>query len=201
MESARQHCPPSLSLLLGLLLPVLTVTPVHADFWYRHYDQAKKALKAGEWAEAIEQLEQALERRGDSGVKVRTYGVNFEEYFPHLKLGIAYYHMGQLAAALQAFETEEVLGAIARSRTASLELENYRSLARQGFSGRFRSVPATRRARCSIPPRRACEPISSAPRANRTRRNARPRYRRHRRRLQSLRQAAPGADRDQGAER
>ncbi len=133
MESARQSRPPSLSLLLSLFLSALTVTPAHADFWYKHYDQAEKALAAGEWAEAIEQLEMALERKGDSGAKVRTYGVNFTPYFPHLKLGIAYYQMGQIEAALQAFQTEEVLAAIDRSDRARAELESYRSLARKAL--------------------------------------------------------------------
>ncbi len=57
--------------------------------------------------------------------------MNFDAYFPYLKLGIAYYQLGQHQSALQAFETEEVLGAIQRSDEARLELENYRSLARQ----------------------------------------------------------------------
>ncbi len=134
MESARQPSPKSLRLGIFLLaLLVIHAPPVRADFWYEHYDAAKKALNSGEWAEAIEQLEQALERRGDSGAKVRTYGMNFEAYFPHLKLGIAYYRMGQIEAALRAFETEEVLAAIKRSESAWAELENYRSLARQAL--------------------------------------------------------------------
>ena len=134
MESARQ---PSLRPLRpGILLAVVLAVcapPAQADFWYEHYDAAKKALASGEWAEAIAELEEALERRGDSGAKVRTYGMNFDAYFPHLKLGIAYYRMGQHEAALQAFETEEVLGAIQRSQEARAELENYRSLAKKAL--------------------------------------------------------------------
>ena len=51
------------------------------------------------------------------------------DYFPYLKLGIAYYHLGQLEAALQAFQTEEQLGAIQSSESDFAELERYRDLA------------------------------------------------------------------------
>ena len=50
-------------------------------------------------------------------------------YFPYLELGVAYYHLGQHDAALQAFETEERLGAIAESEPASAELDRFRTLA------------------------------------------------------------------------
>ena len=105
-----------------------------ADSWYEHYDRAEKAFKAADWQRAVEELQEALERKGDSGAKVRTYGMNFIEYFPHLKLGIAYYELGDVAAALQAFETEEVLGAIARSDKALVQLRDYRGRARQAMA-------------------------------------------------------------------
>jgi tetratricopeptide (TPR) repeat protein len=52
-------------------------------------------------------------------------------YFPYLKLGIAYYHLGQIEAALQAFQTEEQLGAIQDSSPDLAELERFRGLALQ----------------------------------------------------------------------
>ena len=86
------------------------------------------ALEEQDWAAAVEQINQALEQRGDSGVRVRTYGMRFTEYFPYLKLGIAYYHLGQFEAALQAFETEQRLEAIGRSASSLAELQQFRSL-------------------------------------------------------------------------
>ena len=49
-------------------------------------------------------------------------------YFPYFKLGVAYYELGQWDAALQAFETEERLGAISRSGEELSELRRYREL-------------------------------------------------------------------------
>jgi len=99
-----------------------------AETWYEHYAEAEKALAEGEWRTAIEEITKALEKRGDSGARVRTYGMKFTSYFPYLKLGIAYYELGQLDAALQAFETEERLGAIAAADRYQRELARYRGL-------------------------------------------------------------------------
>ena len=101
-----------------------------ADYWYEHYDRAKTALDNGNWERAIEELQQALERKGDSGARVRSYGMKVIAYFPYLKLGIAYYHLGQPEAALQAFQTEEQLGAIAASESACV----FRAAPRPGTS-------------------------------------------------------------------
>lgn len=79
-------------LLRGLLFPALVaalaVAPAGADPWYQHYDLAEKALAAEDWTAAVEQLNEAIARKGDSGARVRTYGMKFTDYFHYLKLGI-----------------------------------------------------------------------------------------------------------------
>jgi tetratricopeptide (TPR) repeat protein len=117
---------PVVALVCAVLLFAL---PCYADYWYDHYDRAKTALDNENWGRAIEELQQALERKGDSGARVRSYGMNVIAYFPYLKLGIAYYHLGQIDAALQAFKTEEQLGAVQASAVDFAELERYRNLA------------------------------------------------------------------------
>jgi tetratricopeptide (TPR) repeat protein len=113
-----------------LVIAILAAVPLAwADYWYDHYDRAETALENGNWDRAIEELQQALERKGDSGARVRPYGMWVIAYFPYLKLGIAYYHLGQVEAALQAFQTEEQLGAIQSSSADLAELERYRRLA------------------------------------------------------------------------
>jgi tetratricopeptide (TPR) repeat protein len=109
----------------ALLAGALTAT---ADYWYEHYESAKTALANGDWDRAVEELQQALERKGDSGANVRYYGMKVRPYFPYLKLGIAYYHLGHFEAALQAFQTEEQLGAIHESEDDLTELNHYRRL-------------------------------------------------------------------------
>jgi tetratricopeptide (TPR) repeat protein len=100
-----------------------------ADYWYEHYARAETALDNENWGRAIQELQQALERKGDSGARARSYGMKVVAYFPYLKLGIAYYHLGQTEAALQAFQTEEQLGAIQSSSSDLAILERYRDLA------------------------------------------------------------------------
>jgi len=118
----------------GVLLVALVVgvtTPTFAAFWYEYYNDAEKALRAENWEQAVQYLEQAVQERGESGVGVKTYGMNFVDYFPYLKLGIAHYELGNHDAALTAFEREGMLGAISGSRRDLQELEQYRTLAQQ----------------------------------------------------------------------
>ena len=100
-----------------------------ANPWYEHYAKGEEALEQQNWTEAIAQFNQALERKGDSGARVRTYGMKVVSYFPYFKLGVAYYELGQLDAALQAFETEERLEAISRTEIDLSELRRFRDLA------------------------------------------------------------------------
>jgi tetratricopeptide (TPR) repeat protein len=110
---------------------VLLANPAAADPWYEHYANAEQALEDQDWTLAVEEINEALEKKGDSGARVRSYGMKVTSYFPYFKLGVAYYHLDQLDAALQAFETEARLGAIAQSDTASAELERYRAIVQE----------------------------------------------------------------------
>jgi tetratricopeptide (TPR) repeat protein len=55
-------------------------------------------------------------------------------YFPYLKLGIAFYHLGQFDAALRSFQTEEQLGAIQASEADFAELQRFRALAQEALT-------------------------------------------------------------------
>ncbi len=120
--------------VVALLAATLTLSaPATAQTWYEHYDEAEKAAKATDWAKAVDELNQAIEVRSESGTRVRSYGMNFDPYFPYLKLGVAHFHLGNLDAAMQAFEIEEQYGAIqdggnADARRASAELRRFRSM-------------------------------------------------------------------------
>jgi tetratricopeptide (TPR) repeat protein len=119
-------------LFLLVAVPLLLMAnPASADPWYEHYAKAESALAEQDWTLAVQEINDALEKKGDSGARVRTYGMNVTSYFPYFKLGIAYYHLGQFDAALQAFETEARLGAIAQSDAANAELERYQDLVQE----------------------------------------------------------------------
>jgi tetratricopeptide (TPR) repeat protein len=126
MKGPRQIIP------LTALAALLVGQPAWSDLWYEHYANAEQALTNEQWALAAQEINEALEKKGDSGARVRSYGMNVTSYFPYLKLGIAYYHLGQYEAALQAFETETRIGAITQAESASLELESYRIRAQEG---------------------------------------------------------------------
>jgi len=119
-----------LIVLAGALL-ILIPYPAPADPWYEHYSDAEQALDDQNWTQAVAEINEALARKGDSGARVRSYGMNVISYFPYFKLGVAYYHLGQFDAALQAFETETRLGAIAQSDIDNANLERYRALANE----------------------------------------------------------------------
>ena len=121
--------PPTLRPLLILaVLAISLATPAFADLWYEHYKKGEDALNQRNWKEAIDQFTQAVEKKRDPGMQVRTYGMNFINYHPYLKLGIAYFNLGQIDAALQAFDTEEGFGAIAKS-PEQRNLVSFRKLA------------------------------------------------------------------------
>jgi tetratricopeptide (TPR) repeat protein len=112
-----------------------------------HYENAERALAEENWRLAVEQINQAIERRGDSGARVRSYGMRVVDYFPYLTLGIAYHQLGQYDAALEAFATEEGLGVVRASPEASDELERYR---RRALEGRDAAAAAAVRRREQI---------------------------------------------------
>jgi tetratricopeptide (TPR) repeat protein len=130
------------ALVVGLLL---AAGELRADRWYVHYENAERALADEQWRTAVAELRQALERKGDSGSRVRSYGMKVVDYFPYLKLGIAYHHLGQEAAALEAFDTEERLGVVQKAPEARRELERYRQLATQQEALQQQAPAETRR--------------------------------------------------------
>ncbi|MDH4055780.1 MAG: ATP-binding protein [Gammaproteobacteria bacterium] len=119
------------TILLAVVAIVLIAGPVAADPWYEYYTNAQQALEREDWTAAVQQLNAALEKKGDSSARARSYGMNVVEYFPYFRLGVAYYHLGQFDAALQAFETEARLGAITESESANAQLAEFRVLAEE----------------------------------------------------------------------
>ncbi len=131
---------------LALAAALVIARPAAAATWYESYDEAEKAIAGEDWSGAVRHLNAALAARPSSGANVRTYGMRFIDYFPYLKLGIAYFHLGQNDAALQAFETEQRQGEVDKSATARALLASYRerivSGAAEQRADRERRAPA-----------------------------------------------------------
>lgn len=143
MEGPRTLRRTAVLIALGLLTGTAAA---RGDPWYVHYEKAERALAAEDWRTAVEQANEAIQRRGDSGARVRSYGMKVVDYFPYLKLGIAYQHLGENDAALQAFDTEERLGAVRASPEASRQLDRSRQLAVAAKDQSSASATAARRA-------------------------------------------------------
>ena len=136
------------TIMLAAAAIILIAGPAAADPWYEYYANAVQALEQEDWTVAVQQLNAALEKKGDSGARARSYGMNVVEYFPYFRLGVAYYHLGQFDAALQAFETEARLGAIAESESASAELAEFRIRAEE--AGLAQAAEQARRVRTIV---------------------------------------------------
>ena len=119
-----------LVVLVGTVISLISYSAA-ADPWYEHYSNAEQALEDQDWTRAVAEINEALEKKGDSGARVRSYGMNVIAYFPYFRLGVAYYQLGQYNAALQAFETEARLGAILQSEEENANLERYQALVQE----------------------------------------------------------------------
>lgn len=120
------------ALLLSALIALCGATSaVRADFWYEHYKRGEDAIKAADWKTAVSEFTQSIEQKPDPANSIRTYGMNFISYHPYLKLGIAYYNLGEFDRALKAFDTEESFGAVAKSPGDLNNLTALRKLANE----------------------------------------------------------------------
>lgn len=127
-RSRGRRAGPRAGVVRGILVfAFLLAALAGAETWFESYEKAEQALSEEKWSEAVRHLNRALEQRSSSGANARTYGMRFIDYFPYLKLGVAYFHLGQPDAALQAFETEEGQAEIGRSAAALAVLTDYRS--------------------------------------------------------------------------
>jgi hypothetical protein len=72
--------------------------------WYYHYALAQKLAAHDDWIGALAHLSWALDRRGEPGEWVRTYGMGFVDYRPWLEMGRAHGHLGNWECARDALE-------------------------------------------------------------------------------------------------
>ncbi len=94
--SIRIQC---VTLAAGLFLAVAA----HADF-KRDYGAGVRDYNSGDYADAIEKLQKAIDEESKSQEQVRIYGMRYEPYIPYYFLGQAKFKSGDCAGALAAWK-------------------------------------------------------------------------------------------------
>ena len=85
---------------LAFALSVFNHT-LRADEWYVSYEKGLDAVRKQQWEEALRHLNDAIADKPAPKANAKTYGLRFIDYFPYLYRGIAYYHLGNQAKALE----------------------------------------------------------------------------------------------------
>jgi hypothetical protein len=119
------------ALLLGLLL---FSTQARTQEWYEFYDQGLEAINAGRWGDAVRELGRAIALREEPGANVKTYGLQFIDYFPYTYRGMALYRSGNYDGALEDLVRANRFGAAFEGRAdgnAAKILREYLALAQQ----------------------------------------------------------------------
>jgi hypothetical protein len=109
-------------LVVGLLAGFLAPGPASAQQWHELYADGVVALRNGQAERAVDLLRRAIEKRPQPGVRVPTYGTNFEpRYFPYLRLAEAYLLLGAAEDAAEVLQTSTRLGVEPAEERAALE--------------------------------------------------------------------------------
>lgn len=69
--------------------------------WWDLYNRAIRRMNQGDLAGAETDLREAIKYQPEGGLRVRTYGVRFQEYLPHLELGMILFTNGRYDEAIQ----------------------------------------------------------------------------------------------------
>jgi len=108
MRSARRSIRvQAITLFFGLVF-MLTA---HADF-KREYGSGVRDYTKGDYADAIESLQKAIDEEPKAQEQVRIYGMRYEPYMPYFYLGQAKFKNGDCAGALAAWKESIAQGII-----------------------------------------------------------------------------------------
>ncbi len=115
---------------LLLALAALASAPQPTQPWYSHYERGVDLVEKGDGAGAAAELELALRQRPEPGLKIRTYGLRYIDYLPHLYMAMAAHLQGDTERARRELEIAERAGIAGRSEVGSQYLQAYRLLLR-----------------------------------------------------------------------
>lgn len=98
------------------LVLILAASPQGSDQpWHTHYERGVALVEEGDGAAATVELEKALAARPEPGLRLRTYGLRYVDYLPHLYLAIALHMDGNTARARQELAAADRAGVAAES--------------------------------------------------------------------------------------
>ena len=108
MKNAQQSIRvQAITLVLGLFFSVFA----HADY-KRSYGSGVRDYTKGDYSDAIESLQKAIDEESTAQEKVRIYGMRYEPYMPYFYLGQAKFKNGDCAGALKAWNESMTQGVI-----------------------------------------------------------------------------------------
>jgi tetratricopeptide (TPR) repeat protein len=96
--------------------------------WHTHYERGVALVEAGDGAAAIVELERALEARPEPALRLRTYGLRYVDYLPHLYLAVASHMVGDAGRARHELAAADRAGVAAESELGSQLLGAYQVL-------------------------------------------------------------------------
>ena len=99
-------------LAFGLLVAAAVALPAYGQGpWHRHYARALELIEKGKAEAARTELEKARALLGEPGLRLRTEGVNYVDYLPHLYLAVTAHVSGDAAGAREHFKRAGASGA------------------------------------------------------------------------------------------
>lgn len=114
-----------------LLVVALLAAPQGQTPWYVAYEHGVELVEKGDGVAAMEEFEKALREQPKPGLHIRTYGLRYVDYLPHLYMAMAAYLAGDSIRAEAELTKAERIGAAARSEAGLPLLEAYRVLLRE----------------------------------------------------------------------
>lgn len=98
-------------IFIGVFLSTLVMSSMtFAAQWYEYYLDAENAAASEAWVTAINNLKKAIEKEPKPEKGKRAYGMRRIDYYPYLKLGIAYLAIGTIQEAQLACEQSKEYG-------------------------------------------------------------------------------------------
>lgn len=116
--------------MVGVLLLAMALAPAPqvGETWYGHYERGVELVESGNGPRAAAELAEALRRRPEPGLRIRTYGLRYVDYLPHLYMAMAAHLQGDAERARRELDLCERAGVAARSEVGRPLLRAYRLL-------------------------------------------------------------------------